>query len=228
MVEPTHLKHISQIGSFPQLRGEKNKCLKPPPSNPHITVTVEFPSEKQQMTKREARLSSDVEEKLLRCSRGNLVMPEIWSFGTQIFSPPKFIKHRGGKTRFGFHWNTGCLMMGSLYMVYHNPYIPWVSISSVIYHGFLLLLRYPQSWTNGSPTTSIVFFHWFVSSPEFLGDHHFQVNRFSKTLEGKDFFRIRFFNLVKHKNCRHRHFWVLLKHSLVLEALKLRFKISCG
>ena len=32
MVEPTHLKHASQIGSFPQGSGWKQKYLKPPPS----------------------------------------------------------------------------------------------------------------------------------------------------------------------------------------------------
>ena len=31
MVEPTHLKNISQIGSFPQVGDENNKYLKPPP-----------------------------------------------------------------------------------------------------------------------------------------------------------------------------------------------------
>ena len=49
VVEPTHLKHISQIGLFPQIGMNINKCLQPPPrclsksrtepSQPKQTVT---------------------------------------------------------------------------------------------------------------------------------------------------------------------------------------------
>ena len=31
LVVSTHLKNISQIGTFPQVESENQKCLKPPP-----------------------------------------------------------------------------------------------------------------------------------------------------------------------------------------------------
>jgi len=44
VVEPTHLKNISQNGFiFPNFRGENKKSLKPPPSIPKIVVPPNHP-----------------------------------------------------------------------------------------------------------------------------------------------------------------------------------------
>ena len=43
MVVSTHLKNISQNGSFRQVRGENKKCLKPPPRDDKVVPFIVAP-----------------------------------------------------------------------------------------------------------------------------------------------------------------------------------------